>query len=221
MWGGLFSQAGGNPANNIAKWDGTSWSALGSGVNSQVNAIALSGTDIYVCGNFTTAGGNAANHIAKWDTGTSTWSALGGGLSGPAPANAYALAVTGTGLYVGGDFTTAGGAPASRMAKWNGTAWQALGAGVGGGVRGIVASGTDVYVGGDFTEAGGAPASRMAKWNGTSWSALGSGLNAFVRPLAVSGTDVYAGGFLPRRKTILQITSPSGTGRAGRPWEAA
>ena len=84
--GGCFSQAGGNPANNIAKWDGTSWSALGSGVNSQVNAIALSGTDVYVCGNFTTAGGNAANHIAKWDTGTSTWSALGGGPRGPAPA---------------------------------------------------------------------------------------------------------------------------------------
>src|SRR5262249_29105133 len=33
-------------------------------------------------------------------------------------------------LYVGGNFGTAGGAPASRVAKWNGTAWSNLGSGV-------------------------------------------------------------------------------------------
>ena len=41
---GYFSQAGEVSANNIAKWDGTAWSALGDGVSSIVYAMAVSGT---------------------------------------------------------------------------------------------------------------------------------------------------------------------------------
>ena len=32
MWGGTFETAGGVPAKNIAKWNGVSWSAVGTGV---------------------------------------------------------------------------------------------------------------------------------------------------------------------------------------------
>src|SRR2546425_1104494 len=81
--GGYFRQAGGVAANNIAKWNGTSWSALGSGANNGVNgsvyAIAMSGTDLYVGGLFTQAGGVAANCIAKWNG--NGWAALGSGAS--------------------------------------------------------------------------------------------------------------------------------------------
>jgi len=37
---------------------------------------------------------------------------------------------TGSALYAGGDFTSAGGVPAPSIAKWNGTAWSAVGGGV-------------------------------------------------------------------------------------------
>jgi hypothetical protein len=71
--GGTFSAAGGNVANSIAKWDGSSWSALGRpsglGLNSVVNALAISQTDVYAGGYFTMAGGKVANYIAKWDGG--------------------------------------------------------------------------------------------------------------------------------------------------------
>src|SRR5437879_10650610 len=78
--GGAFTTAGGSAANNIAKWDGSSWSALGSGMDEGVDALAVSGTDVYVGGLFTTAGDNAANNIAKWDG--SSWTALGSGMNG-------------------------------------------------------------------------------------------------------------------------------------------
>ena len=56
--------AGGVTVNNIARWDGTNWSAIGSGVNGFVNGIAVSGNTLYAGGFFTSAGGSAANYAA-------------------------------------------------------------------------------------------------------------------------------------------------------------
>ena len=66
--GGVFTTAGGVPANYVAKWDGNIWSALGSGTNSIVRALQfdLSG-NLYACGEFTTAGGVPANRVAEVD----------------------------------------------------------------------------------------------------------------------------------------------------------
>ena len=66
-------------ANRVAKWNGSSWSALGSGMDGRCLALAVSGSDLYAGGYFTTAGGSAANHIAKWNG--SSWSALGSGMN--------------------------------------------------------------------------------------------------------------------------------------------
>ena len=120
--GGWFTNAGGVAANCIAKWDGSSWSALGSGISGVVDydtshhsnqpyvyALAVAGSDLYVSGNFAKAGGVSATIIAKWNG--SRWSALGSGI-GRTDGNSaivYALAVSGSDLYAGGRFTTAGG----------------------------------------------------------------------------------------------------------------
>jgi hypothetical protein len=58
--GGWFGVAGNAVAKNDAKWDGSSWSALGSGINDWVWALAVSGGTLYAGGYFTAAGGNAA-----------------------------------------------------------------------------------------------------------------------------------------------------------------
>ena len=72
--GGLFATAGGVPANSVAKWDGSSWSGLGSGIpGGTVQALAVfddgggSGPALFAAGAFTNAGGGSANRIAKWD----------------------------------------------------------------------------------------------------------------------------------------------------------
>src|SRR5207249_171889 len=98
--GGGFTVAGDVIANHIAKWNGTSWSALGSGMNGDVRALAVSGSDLYAGGYFTTAGGSNANYIAKWDG--SRWSPLGSGMN----EYVYALAVLGSDVYAAGSFTT-------------------------------------------------------------------------------------------------------------------
>jgi len=186
--GGSFTLAGGIPVYRIAKWDGSTWSALGSGMNSDVAALIVSGNDLYAGGYFTTAGGVEANRIAKWSGGT--WSPLGSGLN----SNVSAVAVAGGDMFAGGHFTTAGGVEANRIAKWDGTNWSALGSGMNSYVWALAAAGGDVYAGGLFTTAGGVVANRIAKWNGTSWSALGSGMNERVLALVVNGSDVLVGG---------------------------
>ncbi len=202
--GGHFESAGGTVANNIAKWNGSRWSPLGSGVSGLqafsppiIYALAVSGNDLYAAGNFTNAGGVAASNIAKWNG--SSWSALGSGVSGPPglyPATVYALAMSGSDLYVGGYFTSAGGIAASNIAKWDGSRWSALGSGADYSVNALAVSGSNLYAGGYFTTAGGPEAKYVAKWNGNNWSALGSGLPewAFVNALAISGSDLYAAG---------------------------
>jgi hypothetical protein len=180
--GGLFSAAGGVVANNVARWNSTTgtWSALSSGlsngVSSYVYAIAISGNDVYVGGLFTGIGGVSsvsAFNIAKWNSLTHTWSGLSGGVAG----YVYAIAVSGSDVYVGGLFNGVPVYPSvpgtSNIAKWNSATgiWSALGEGVAGYVYAIAVSGNDIYVGGLFNAASNVPNTlNIAKWNGSSWS---------------------------------------------------
>ncbi len=106
----------------------------------------------------------------------------------------YAIAMNGNDIYVGGDFTTAGGDTVNFIAKWDGTSWSSLGGGMNGTIFALAMDGDTLYAGGFFTTAGGVPANRIAKWDGTNWSSLGDGTDGGVYSIAFSGTDIYAGG---------------------------
>jgi len=201
--GGYFTKAGGTTVHHIAKWNGTAWSALGSGVGGPpgssnfVAGIAVLGTDVYAAGEFTTAGGVPAANIARWNG--NAWSPLEGGLSGGqidlTVSHVWTLAVMGSYLYAGGEFTVAGENPAAYIAKWDGIEWSPVGAGMDDYVYSLAVMGTNLFAGGEFHRAGGNPARYLAKWNGSTWSALPSELDGPVAALAVAGTDLYAGGW--------------------------
>ncbi len=220
--GGGFSAASGQEIKGVAKWNGTSWSALGTGLTLSGTVYALTvfddgggaGPALYVGGSFDAAGGTPAARIAAWN-GTS-WSALGAGLSSPP----YALtgfddgSGGGPALYAGGSFYTAGGTTVNRIAKWDGMTWSPLDGGVSGMFPGFVnamtvfddgsGGGPALYAGGSFDMAGGVAVNKIAKWDGTTWSPLGGGMGsgccASVGALAVfddgsaSGPALYAGG---------------------------
>lgn len=178
--GGLFANAGGVACQGIAKWNGTAWSAVGTGLAVGGGALCMvmdSSGNIYVGGQFANAGGvaNTAG-IAKWNG--SAWSALGTGATGA--DRIYALALDPSGkLYAGGDFALMGGvANTVKIAKWNGSAWSALSTGMDSTVYGLaIAPDGHVYAGGAFTTAGGIACAKVARWNGAAWAALGLGMN--------------------------------------------
>ncbi len=193
--GGAFTLAGTEAVSNIAKWNGSAWSALEGGVNDEVNALAVSGTNIYAGGAFTTAGGAAAGHVARWNG--SAWSAVGSGFNG----DVLALLVSGSNIYAGGDFFRAGETAVNYIARWNGTAWRPLGIGMTGTVRALAITGSTLYAGGVFSEAGGTLVNCLAKWDGSAWEGITpttgeaiTGTNSAVNSLVVAGPLLYIGG---------------------------
>ena len=105
-------------------------------------------------------------------------------------------------VYVGGSFTSFEGIACNRIARFDGTAWGPLGAGVGVAFGPSVSCIVDAPAGGivaagSFRLAGDLAAANIAQWNGTAWSPFGVGLNGPVyavlpRP---DGDTIVAGDF--------------------------
>ncbi len=193
---GAFTSADGTVANHVARWDGTRWVGLGSGTDGDVHELTVCHGELIAAGDFTTAGGTAANYIARWD-GT-RWAPLGSGMvkTGRAPP-VWAVAAYNGELIAGGVFTTAGGAAANRIARWDGTSWAPLGSGMGhdssdAWVSALMVHDGELVAGGRFTTAGGTAANRIAEWNGTRWAPLGTGLDEDVRALTTYNDELFA-----------------------------
>ena len=174
--GGRFTEAGGVPALNVARWDGEQWSAMGDGLTGyEVRALAIyddgSGPALYA-GGYIDIGG-----VARWDG--SSWSNVGGWV-GYIDAMAVFDDGTGPALYAGGQMSVAGGSPGDGIARWDGELWSPLGSGTDYAVRSLHVfddgTGPALYAGGAFHYAGGVHVRGIAKWDGNQWHALDGGL---------------------------------------------
>ena len=133
----FFPSLEGISVNNIARWDGEHWSALGDGVSDSLyNAAAVYALasdnrgNVYAGGRFDTAGGMSASNLAKWNG--ETWSEVGGGIQFGVTVKAVVTSIIADGamVYVGGNFNAAGGAPMGSIASWNGSTWDNMQGGV-------------------------------------------------------------------------------------------
>jgi hypothetical protein len=204
----------GQPMGGVAVWNGRTWVSIGGAVSGgnqpRVQSLALWTQDgaqrLVGLGSFTAWEGSPAGGVALWNG--QNWAGLGSGIAGlsfPEPeARAGVVFDDGSGssLFVGGLFSSAGGAPALNMAKWTGVNWQGVGDGLNGIVRSLVVadlgSGPRLIAGGDFTASGAQPILRVGSWDGVSWSQAANGFDNNVRGLVVtdtgSGPRLYASG---------------------------
>jgi hypothetical protein len=111
----------------VDRWDGTTWTRLGTTQLGSVNGAAyaaceLDGGSIAVAGQFSSVNGVAAANVARFDG--SSWSALGAGV--PGVDDAIAPLPDG-GLLVGQ--STLNGAP--TLLRWDGVAWSGISTGAG------------------------------------------------------------------------------------------
>lgn len=184
-----FNAAGDLWNSTTAHWNGQHWSALGAGVE----LITPGEHGIYAIQEVELPENRDGLVVVKWNgTGwTPITSALWGYYTSPV---VFVMLERGTDLYVGGIFEYAGDVAVNNIAKWNGTAWTALGAGVEGLPEDLVFIGNELFVGGAFDRAGEVDALNIARWNGSQWSALGAGVDGEVRDLDAIGSTLYVAG---------------------------
>ena len=216
--GGEFTKVDGKAISNIAKWDGTAWSAVGdyleyepTGNMGEVYALAgLPDGRLVVGGKFTrtynTPGDNTGtpmNYITIWNPQTGTFTPLGSGLSS-APSD---IEVVGNDIYVGGAFATAGGVAVKGIARWDGTKWAALSTGLAnGGISSMTHFSNTLYIGGSFGGVGTANAHRIAKWDGATWLGLddtNSEEDDITGVVVIGDGTLYAAGDMELFKGVL------------------
>ncbi len=141
--GGSFTTANGVPTGGLARWDGTAWSQVGGTFAGTVYALEIHNGQLVIGGVY--PGINSSPNLAQYNGSTYSTFSTGG-----TNAAVRALYSTGSRLYVGGDFSTIGGVPASHIGYWDG-AWHALNGGTNGSVDAFSGYHNTLDVGGVFT----------------------------------------------------------------------
>lgn len=162
-WGGATAR------NNIAMVDlSTSPVTITSfdpNANGIIYHIAISGNIVYVAGAFTTIGGQSRAGLAAVDLTDGSVTAWD---PNPSPSGSVqAITVTGDGatVFLGGSFTTIGGASRNRLASVNntdGTANAGFNPNVNGTVYALMLEAHRLYVGGSFSTVGGTTRNKAA-----------------------------------------------------------
>ena len=204
--GGLLAGSP-NPLFGVARWNGSFWQSVGSGLSSVVNALTvfkgelIAGGSLDITPDFIPVG-----KVARW-SGAATWQPLIAGAAGFDGTTVTALAVHGSNLVVGGDFTHIGTQAFNRIAASNGATWFQLGTGLtppNSAERpyALAFYGEELIAGGAIVNAGGVAANFVAAFNGSCWHPLAQGIGGsppswaypVVRALAVRGQDLFVGG---------------------------
>jgi hypothetical protein len=126
-----------------------------------------------------------------------TWQPLGSGCgTNDQTDGVFAMTTYNGSLYAAGTFEQAGGGQAGNIARWDGSAWSPLGAGVADGgaftyVAALCEYDGELYAGGAFQQAGGSAASNIARWDGTTWFPLGSGISRSGKVQAMASYKGY------------------------------
>jgi len=193
--------------------------------NNDVLVTLVSGNYIYVGGGFSTytdinSVTTQINGLAKIDLLTGlldatfhTITGIGAGVSG----NVYALALSGTDLYVGGLFSIyqnlyyRGGIAKidAVTAVLDATFVPSQPDGFDATVRALIVSGNDLYVGGDFFGYNSVPTGRLAKLNATTaaldftFDTITGSFNGPVYTLALDGSGLYVGGNFTSYKSVI------------------
>ncbi len=214
--GGGFNLASGLPANNVARFDGSTWHAYGNGgTNGAIAAFAETASgQLVVGGEFKLIDGVAANHVAIENGGS--WAPLGSGVYAtndyvvfnlPYPTvDALAVLTNGNIVAGGHGFSTSLGGAVVTIAQWDGSDWTAYSPALTtapfslplGSVLDVVQMPNGNIVAAGMFLIDGDPFFQphfLVEWDGTGWSDLGGvGTDGPVFDLLLVGDDLYIGG---------------------------
>jgi trimeric autotransporter adhesin len=156
--GGRFNNVDGQTILNVARWNGTTWSPVGTNlgntiVTAEVDAMVVWNGDLYVGGTNLRVNGTL-QQVAKWDG--STWTAVGQNPTG----RVWSLEVfddgSGEKLYAGGTPLALG-----RIFRLEGNTWVTVDGGADAQVVKLMKHNNTLYMGGSFANVNGQTANRI------------------------------------------------------------
>src|SRR5262249_36767425 len=122
--GGRFSSVSGVSAPLVAAFDGSAWSAPGTGITSssgyEVPSLAVHLGSLVAAVRFNGTGGGSLKCVASLGAPGGAWQTVGAGFTG----DAYDVLSDGTYLYACGRLASSGGVTMGLLARWNGTTWS-------------------------------------------------------------------------------------------------
>ena len=196
--GGSFTSMDGVPAPGVARLTADGWQSLGDGLDGDVLTLGIYNNQLVAGGRLTASGSSAIEPVARW-TG-SQWQSLGTPAGAPAGDERLVHTVVnlGSDLIAVGEFTSIGGVSANYVARWNGTAWSAMGAGFNRTARSAAVLNNVLYVSGGFSASGDTELASIGRWDGAAWQPVVSGDNVSLsinRIAAINGS-IYATGLI-------------------------
>ena len=200
-FGGDFTTADGTAATGTAVWDEgaetlTPLSDSG-GLAFGVYAIAADPASNYVYfgGGDGTGSLSSVYPVMRYDSGADSWYGISGFISEYTTIHVYAIAINGSDVYMGGDYSDV---PGGVLWKWDGSTLTSLGTSGGADVKALCVIGDNLYIGGTFTDINsvtGTNALAVMDLSTETVSSLDGGLSSgYVYALATDGTDLYVGG---------------------------
>jgi len=193
---GNFPTMNGVAVNGVAKYNGTTWSGLGTGAANVTSdypfAVKVIGTSVYVGGNMTNVGGFLCSGFAKWNG--SSWSIPNTG--GYAIGGSVYMTNINNDLYIAANSSFQGGIWQNAVFKYNGNVFTRLGNYFDAPANDITNHNNTIYIGGTFTTCGSTPVNKVGKWDGTTWTNEGADLNMEVSSVEVNSFCELAGGYL-------------------------
>ncbi len=182
---------------NVLRWDGSAWSAVGAGRDSDVYTLAVYQGSLVAGGPM-----RPGSSMAVWNGATRL-----------PPTNGFdglvrtAIAYNGD-WVVGGVFAAGGGTFAKSIVKWDGAALSPIGGDLTfdsqgvpwpASVNALMEHDGCLVAGGDFTHAAGVAAHGIACWDGSVWQPIGEDTHFWdsrseIRALASFEGDLVAAG---------------------------
>lgn len=167
---------------------------IGKGTNGEVIEFFADHVNdrLYVGGQFSlvdstiVVGGIA--YLTPDGNGDYEWHGMGSGVNG----TVRAIINYDNKIFVGGEFTEAGGNPVQNIAYWDGTDWHAAGC-INGVVHDLIVFNNNIYAAGDFDVCIGSTETNFAVWNGSSWTPI-DGMVGTVYKMETTQDDIVLGG---------------------------
>lgn len=180
----------------VAKWNGTSWIAVGGKFNDTPSDLFEFDGELHACGSFYRIDNRDVSHVVRWDG--ADWQPV----QGLRDVTPFVMTALNDELIIAGDYYAGGEATMLGVSKHSDDSWWPLSNGLAGVIYTFGQHKGSLFAGGLVRLAEGKPSGLIARWNGQRWERFGADMQGgaqYADPVVTALTsfrdELIAAGF--------------------------